>query len=114
MGFYVHSCQKMKYKGQYKPSDLLCPENFEWVPLSEVKSKLDQMKYIRLIEKVPNKLTNEEQETTIKKMPIYYKGNVTYLGNFHRNVHKVLRPLLIEYLNRIGPKLALETVVGVK
>lgn len=26
MGFYIHSCQKMIYKGKFRPSDLLCPQ----------------------------------------------------------------------------------------
>jgi len=25
LGFYIHNCQKMKYKGEYSPSELLCP-----------------------------------------------------------------------------------------
>lgn len=25
LGFYIHSCSKMKYKSQYRPSQLLCP-----------------------------------------------------------------------------------------
>ncbi len=25
MGFYIHSCHKMRYKADYMPSDLLCP-----------------------------------------------------------------------------------------
>lgn len=28
MGFYVHSCQKMKYKGEYSPSYLLEPVSY--------------------------------------------------------------------------------------
>lgn len=31
MGYYIHSCQKMKYKAEYKPSQLLDPECFEYV-----------------------------------------------------------------------------------
>ena len=27
-GYYIHSCDKMKYKGGFKPSDLLCPVDF--------------------------------------------------------------------------------------
>lgn len=27
MGFYIHSCHKMRYKADYAPSDLLCPVN---------------------------------------------------------------------------------------
>ena len=26
MGFYIHTCHKMKYKAGYEPSDLLCPD----------------------------------------------------------------------------------------
>lgn len=33
MGFYIHKCEKMRYKGEYKPSDLLCPTTFQWFPL---------------------------------------------------------------------------------
>jgi arginine-tRNA-protein transferase len=46
LGFYVHNCPKMRYKGQYEPSDLLCSETYEWVPLSECIPKLDKKKYI--------------------------------------------------------------------
>lgn len=34
MSFYSHSCAKMKYKGQYRPSDLLCPEHMFGYPLN--------------------------------------------------------------------------------
>lgn len=30
MGFYIHSCPKMRYKGRLKPSYLLCPEIYTW------------------------------------------------------------------------------------
>ncbi|KAL0476525.1 arginyl tRS [Acrasis kona] len=45
LGFYIHSCAKMKYKAQYKPSQLLCPVTFEWVDLDECTHKLDQSKF---------------------------------------------------------------------
>jgi arginyl-tRNA---protein transferase len=32
MGFYIHSCEKMKYKAEYKPCDLLCPTTLQWYP----------------------------------------------------------------------------------
>lgn len=25
MGYYIHSCPKMRYKANYRPSELLCP-----------------------------------------------------------------------------------------
>lgn len=34
MGFYNHKCEKMKYKGDFSPSDLLCPTTLsQWFPL---------------------------------------------------------------------------------
>lgn len=45
MGYYVHSCQKMKYKGQYTPSFLVCPETYRWVPIEKCKDKLSAAKY---------------------------------------------------------------------
>ena len=48
MGFYIHSCPKMSYKGSYTPSFLLCPERLTWVPLELCRPVLDAHKYARL------------------------------------------------------------------
>lgn len=48
MGFYIHSCPKMSYKGSYTPSFLLCPERLTWVPLELCRPILDAHKYARL------------------------------------------------------------------
>ncbi|XP_054839009.1 arginyl-tRNA--protein transferase 1 isoform X7 [Eublepharis macularius] len=47
MGFYIHSCPKMRYKGQYRPSDLLCPETYVWVPIEQCLPSLEHSKYCR-------------------------------------------------------------------
>ncbi|XP_006913564.1 arginyl-tRNA--protein transferase 1 isoform X6 [Pteropus alecto] len=47
MGFYIHSCPKMKYKGHYRPSDLLCPETYVWVPIEQCLPSLENSKYCR-------------------------------------------------------------------
>ncbi|KAL4641294.1 arginyl-tRNA-protein transferase 1 isoform X2 [Arapaima gigas] len=48
LGFYIHSCPKMRYKGQYRPSDLLCPETYTWVPIEHCLPKLENSPYARL------------------------------------------------------------------
>ncbi|XP_069719868.1 arginyl-tRNA--protein transferase 1 isoform X5 [Phaenicophaeus curvirostris] len=48
MGFYIHSCPKMRYKGQYRPSDLLCPETYVWTPIERCLPLLEHSKYCRL------------------------------------------------------------------
>ncbi|XP_048059820.1 arginyl-tRNA--protein transferase 1 isoform X1 [Megalobrama amblycephala] len=50
LGFYVHSCPKMRYKGQYRPSDLLCPETYAWVPIERCIPRLEISAYSRLNE----------------------------------------------------------------
>lgn len=30
MGYYIHSCAKMRYKAHMRPSALLCPETYGW------------------------------------------------------------------------------------
>lgn len=34
-------------QGQYKPSDLLCPETFTWVPIERCVPHLDKARYAR-------------------------------------------------------------------
>lgn len=31
MGYYIHSCKKMRYKAAYRPSELLCPLRYQYV-----------------------------------------------------------------------------------
>nr|XP_043901606.1 arginyl-tRNA--protein transferase 1 isoform X4 [Solea senegalensis] len=47
LGFYIHSCPKMRYKGQYRPSDLLCPETYVWVPIEQCLPHLENSRYAR-------------------------------------------------------------------
>uniref|UniRef100_A0A914H674 Arginyl-tRNA--protein transferase 1 n=1 Tax=Globodera rostochiensis TaxID=31243 RepID=A0A914H674_GLORO len=35
MGFYLYDCPKMRYKGRFRPSELLCDHCFNWLPVSE-------------------------------------------------------------------------------
>ncbi|XP_076375233.1 arginyltransferase 1 isoform X4 [Megalopta genalis] len=50
MGFYIHSCPKMRYKARMKPSKLLCPETYEWFDIDPCIKKLDKEKYCRFNE----------------------------------------------------------------
>lgn len=49
MGYYIHSCLKMRYKGTYKPQHVLDFESFEWSPLDENMGRLmDKRKYVSM------------------------------------------------------------------
>ncbi|XP_010486771.1 PREDICTED: arginyl-tRNA--protein transferase 2 isoform X1 [Camelina sativa] len=45
LGYYIHSCNKMKYKAAYRPSELLCPLRYQWVPFEVAKPLLDKKPY---------------------------------------------------------------------
>ncbi|EYU22340.1 hypothetical protein ABFS82_06G137200 [Erythranthe guttata] len=48
LGYYIHSCSKMRYKAAYRPSELLCPFRYQWVPYDISKPFLDRKKYVIL------------------------------------------------------------------
>lgn len=49
MGYYIHSCIKMRYKGEYKPQYVLDPETYDWNPLDgELRQLLDTKSYVAL------------------------------------------------------------------
>ncbi|KAF8454597.1 arginine-tRNA-protein transferase [Terfezia claveryi] len=45
MGFYIHNCPKMKYKGQFHPTYFLDPENNVWNLLDEQVKKIMSEKF---------------------------------------------------------------------
>lgn len=48
-GFYIHSCVKMRYKGDYSPQYMLDPDTYAWDLLdADLKKKLDERKFVSL------------------------------------------------------------------
>ncbi|EIN10566.1 hypothetical protein PUNSTDRAFT_112398 [Punctularia strigosozonata HHB-11173 SS5] len=45
MGFYIHSCPKMRYKGDFAPSYLLDPETYSWHTLESCRPLLEKNRY---------------------------------------------------------------------
>jgi len=55
-GFYIHSCVKMRYKGDYMPQYMLDPDSYNWDPLDdEMKKKLDSRKFVSLSRELAGK-----------------------------------------------------------
>lgn len=42
MGYYIHSCPKMKYKASYHPSEILCEITKNWIPAKDVMEILER------------------------------------------------------------------------
>ncbi|XP_052199143.1 arginyl-tRNA--protein transferase 2-like isoform X1 [Diospyros lotus] len=48
LGYYIHSCSKMRYKAAYRPSELLCPLRYQWVSFDIARPLLDRKLYVVL------------------------------------------------------------------
>lgn len=48
LGYYIHTCPKMRYKGAYRPSELLCPIRFQWVPFDIAQPLLNIQPFVCL------------------------------------------------------------------
>ncbi|KAI1796274.1 arginine-tRNA-protein transferase [Ganoderma leucocontextum] len=46
LGLYVHTCMKMRYKGEYSPTYMMDPEEYEWFPLEKFRPLLDKNHYV--------------------------------------------------------------------
>jgi arginine-tRNA-protein transferase len=64
-GFYIHSCVKMRYKGDYSPQYILDPETYSWVIFDDkLRKKLDTRKYV-----TENQLEESLDTITSKEIP---------------------------------------------
>jgi Arginine-tRNA-protein transferase, C terminus len=79
MGFYIHSCKKMRYKGEYEPSELLCPTALDWHPYKESIKLLEKNKFSPLNKKFIAEfeavLEKEKVEKSMDKSEIKFTEN---------------------------------------
>lgn len=78
LGYYIHSCDKMRYKAAYHPSELLCPLRYVWVPFENARPLLDQRPYVILSDYMTlNNQTSSPQlpSTSIARSNSPYKDN---------------------------------------
>ncbi|NP_001085118.1 uncharacterized protein LOC432192 [Xenopus laevis] len=85
MGFYIYSCPKMRYKGQYKPSDLLCPETYLWTPIEECLPLLERSKYTRFNSNP--KEGDKDMLTELGRVRVLYKRTVMPFSRYKKR-HK--------------------------
>ncbi|XP_011635910.1 arginyl-tRNA--protein transferase 1 [Pogonomyrmex barbatus] len=72
MGFYIHSCPKMRYKAKMRPSKLLCPETYVWCDIEPSLAKLNNDKYSRLNDDID--AIDEDGVVNIEEVLILHKN----------------------------------------
>ncbi|XP_055280480.1 arginyl-tRNA--protein transferase 1 isoform X5 [Moschus berezovskii] len=82
MGFYIHSCPKMKYKGQYRPSDLLCPETYVWAPIEQCLPSLEKSKYCRFNQ--DPEAVDEGRSKEPDRLQVFYKKAIMPYGVYKK------------------------------
>ncbi|SJX65256.1 related to arginine-tRNA-protein transferase [Sporisorium reilianum f. sp. reilianum] len=63
MGFYIHTCQKMKYKAEYRPSQVLDCDTNTWRHLVDVTTNLDAKQSFGWSAGLDEQGANQESET---------------------------------------------------
>ena len=66
----------MRYKAKYSPSEIVCPETFDWVPVPSCLPLLDKSKYSRL--SPPSRETSQPVE--VDSVGILYRRQAMQVG----------------------------------
>lgn len=108
MGFYIHGCQKMAYKAEYHPTEVLCPVTFRWYELNDtIKEYMSQHKFIPLDPHVRELYLHDKNNpqsylpTVLDRSAINPKRCQFFLGEYRRGI----RLLRSEHLTEEGRKI---------
>ena len=104
MGFFINSCSKMRYKANYHPSYLLCPETYIWQPVEKCIPKCSENKYCRLEEDEdmkPPPLPNINAVLILNEMHLMISFN-RYINTLSVNKRQIQEKEIKEYLNLVG------------
>ncbi|XP_057634515.1 arginyl-tRNA--protein transferase 1 isoform X5 [Chionomys nivalis] len=105
MGFYIHSCPKMRYKGQYRPSDLLCPETYVWVPIEQCLPSLDNSKYCRFNQD-PQAVDEGRSQDLNRLRVLHRRSTMPYAVYKNYQEDPSEEEGVLEYANLVGQKCA--------
>ena len=125
LGYYIHSCQKMRYKAEYKPSELCCPARNQWVDFETAKVRLEERSPVRNCCDIstPDEEYYREHDSDViktnkrKKLRIYdirfdIGAHDYFTINMLTNEAKgIVRPLLEEFVREVGHTIGSQCVV---
>ena len=89
----------MRYKGNFKPSFLACPEVFTWHPIEECLKKLETKKYSRFAPESSND-SNENTEIDSIKIRVKFRDSEMKIFKFSEFC-TFLNPSFVEQFNNL-------------
>ena len=106
LGLYIHECPKMRYKGTFKPSFLLCHESRKFVEFSLAKPCLEEHAMRLLPHGEIRGLSQREEEEEKEKMLLVFVYEERTVMTYKRAVEKygeAVEKKLKEYLPLLSP-----------
>lgn len=104
LGYYIHSCPKMRYKGRMTPSFLLCPQAYTWHPLSDCLPKLEASKYSRL--NPDPDATSPDSEIDIDKVIVLWSSTAMNYRTYSLRSQGKDKEEILQYAHSVGKKCA--------
>lgn len=100
MGYYIHTCPKMRYKARISPSYLLCPETYTWHPISQCLDKIETGSDCRLN---PDPSAKDEFDTAnYDNIKVLYCDNVMKYGEFRKRRRNDDSNEIKEFVKAVG------------
>lgn len=106
MGYYIHSCPKMRYKSNLNPSYLLCPETYTWFAIEQCLAKINIDAYARFNDDASAKDAHSCSSDDIKSIPVLCNYNVYKYGQYQSREGNSCDNEMLEYGNLVGKRCA--------
>ncbi|EFQ99259.1 arginyl-tRNA-protein transferase 1 [Nannizzia gypsea CBS 118893] len=108
MGYYIHSCPKMRYKGTFRPQYIQDPETYEWHSLDEVFApKLETQRYFSTSgQQIPDDYEDIPDEDALSLFDLHMPGVLT-VEQLKSTIdldhwHLLIRNMLVEMIDLVG------------
>ena len=117
MGFYIHSCVKMRYKGNINASYLLCPETFIFHDYKWCKANFDLSKTNRLT--LDESVQDRDAISRVDEVPVlsretamtYQVYRTEFRGSISEANARKQREKVEEYARLVGNKFIFENLI---
>lgn len=116
LGYYIQSCQKMRYKADYHPSELLCPTTYTWVDAEEGKRKIRTESPVRncctLSTESCSTLSSMMNDATLDSIELFVgMEHPVTLGMLTPEGKGFVQPLLEDFVEQAGIDVAQQCTV---
>ncbi|KAL7321112.1 Arginyl-tRNA--protein transferase 1 [Mucor circinelloides] len=121
MGYYIDSCPKMNYKGQYQPSDLLDPVDYTWHPIQDFKAKFDQgASFVTFTDPAPSRnyppgwidptsITEDDMEKVFVMVGQGRIAPITFIVKYESSAK--FKKTIVDYVCSVGLELAHKIII---